>query len=427
MKGHLNVWHYLSRGRIFFWDQTMLILNNKKAVKKLMRHIFIILYYTKFIVLLVLAIFHPRTWRPSSIKINSNLTIRGDGALIIKQHQSIDLIADQWSFTPLSYVQLLSHLEKIENSNIVLESSSLQSSDGCLIDNFEVIVDFSNCKIYAITLGGWLPPFFAIRNANVIVDRNVYDRFNHNFKNVIKGRYEWIDVLNNLSPKIDVLWYALEANKKRHPASNEIDAQLKEAFLKIRKELPGIKFVRYDIPHKQYIEKIIGAVAESVQRRKEFLKVVFKYLKPSSKYEVVKDRWDKIICAAIASGLEKNDVCVILAMLCVSAPQKESPGIGIIKPDENYDDEKAYNAALDIQLMELFINKQKAAFERGLDVRFVILTSDKDLAKLGSFLSGLYRISSDGQRMALSVLMPTEVFGRNSDELKKLYDQLVCA
>lgn len=96
----------------------------------------------------------------------------------------------------------------------------------------------------------------------------------------------------------------------------------------------------------------------NIENRMAFLIEVAPHVKPCIATDKVLERGKNI--AAIAKNYDlKTDIVTILALIGVSAPKKDSPGLGVLKITDPYLEKSAYNACLDIAIMEVFLNLQK--------------------------------------------------------------------
>lgn len=347
------------------------------------------------------------------------MVVLSNGNLQIKTSEHGKLTLIHWKIQPLS----LTDLQDFKNdSKVNIRLTDLKVLEDPKISEISVSTTTPDVLgSYCLVQGGWLPPGFGMLNSTAFADRNFITKLVSNFlgdkaKNAEVS--EWFDDLKNFNLKIDIVPYAMEGNKKKFPSKDEVEAQIEEAKKKLRVAAPGIPVVKYPVALKDYAWSLVDHIKPSIQNRMNFLTKAAPFIKVSSNKETILERWRAI--AAIAKNHDlSTDVIHFLALISVSAPQRNSPGLGILKINHPYPAETAYNACFDISLMEIFLNLQKM----NPPGRYTIITSDLGLARFGGLLNELNHTSSDGVKSKFSARIPQELIGCDSD-LHKEFQRL---
>lgn len=252
---------------------------------------------------------------------------------------------------------------------------------------------------YCIVIGGWLPINYGVPNSIILADRNFISKIEKMYldNNPKKEpQLDWVSKFSEFNFMIDVIPFALESNKKGLTNPILIKEQISEAKTKVKKAFPNISIANYkNITLEDYTCKLLAALTPQIELRQKFLLSVAEFLISSKKHNVIIERWSKIVQVADEIQIKRSDICVILALLLISAPQGKSFPLKIIKPSSTYRESDAYNAVFDINLIELLINYSDLYPAKN----YVIVTSDKNLVAFGAFLTKLkYKKSQDGTR-----------------------------
>lgn len=337
----------------------------------------------------------------------------GNLRIITEEHGTTTLT--RWKIQPLG----LSELEKFHSQcSVDIIFTDLSVLEDGKITQIKVKANIPNdLKGYCLVKGGWLPPGFGMLRSTVISDRNFVTKLVtafHNNKPKIKTLEGWFDDLSSFGFTIDILQYAMEGNKKDFPTFDEVCSQVSEAVDKIKHSIPSVFIEEYTgTTIQDYAWKLLEYLKPTITKRKAFLTDAAPSIKTSRDTTTIKERWNSIISAARTHSLPTSDISVILALLTVSGPQKNSPGLGVFKIAHPYPQELAYNACFDISLLELFINFQRIFPEKN----YVIATADVAFARLGAILNDLTHESSDGEKTKLSTSIPPELLANGNIEL----------
>lgn len=264
--------------------------------------------------------------------------------------------------------------------------------------NIQATIDttYTN-QCFALMESGWLPPIFALPNALILADRNIVTdistRFSQGKLVERKGRKsDYFDLISvyDYQAKINLAPFAIEGNLRRRPTRQEVLSQLNEAYRKVSQSLPSLEIIPVN---DHLVDGIMGILEDShsfFHKRLEFLKSSIHLLGNTAGKMRRREVWSEIISHADAAKLPRADFCVIAAVSAATASSSCNPARGILKPKPNYDDESAYNALCDIQLLSLFIH----ALHDFPKEKTVLLTKDISLAK---FWVGIAPLSTTKQ------------------------------
>ncbi len=249
----------------------------------------------------------------------------------------------------------------------------------------------------ALVMDGWLPAIYAIQRSQLLLDRNIVSEFSNRFElGNASGRNnlnpDFVDFLSHFDYEcnINISAFAIEGSNRRHPNMEEVAEQLLMAKAKIQAALPGYK-IQPAGPHAvNGILALIGEGRHEFERGVAFLQKVSPRLMQTLTGEKRRRVWDFILSAALECGLQKTDLIVFAAISAAAGSQKLNPAKKIIKPKPDYTEEDAYNAMADFQLLVLFMN----LIQKFPNEKFVLLTKDKELAKLWM---GIILIEASGE------------------------------
>lgn len=352
--------------------------------------------------------------------ISGDMKLLANGNLQLNTPEHGTLTLTRWRINPLNLRDLNNF-----NSN---EPVSITFSDLNALEDGKITEVTASVRIpnllgtYCLVKGGWLPPGLGMLNTTAFADRNFISKLSSFFQNnkpksaTLDG---WFDDLRNFDLQLEIVPYAIEANKKRFPTREEVNDQIAEARRKLHSAAPDVPIARYPETHEDYAWKLLTHLKPFIQKRMDFFTEAAPLIKVSSNTPTILDRWTSI--AAIARKFELGtDISLFLALISVSAPQKDSPGLGILKISHPYPAETAYNACLDISLMEICVNLQKIDSIR----KYSIITSDVALARLGALLSNLAHRYSDGTNATFTATIPIELIGNDDLTLHRVFLEL---
>jgi hypothetical protein len=343
-----------------------------------------------------------------------------NGHLELTTSEHGKLTLSEWKITPLKLESLQDYKENGKVHITLTDLTVLEDPEITEITVTNIIPDVLGA--YCLVQGGWVPPGFGMINSTVFADRNFISKLTSNFegdkaKNTDLAK--WFSDLKNFNFQIDIIPFAVEGNKKRFPSKNEVVAQIKEARDKLQVAAPGIEITKYRIPLQDYAWKLVTGLEPYIQKRMDFLTQAAPLIKPSSKKEIILKRWQSIADIAKDHGLS-TDIIHFVALISISAPQKNSPGLDILKINHPYPQEKAYNACCDISQMELLINLQRM----NPSGKYAIITSDLGLVRFGGLLNDLTHKTSDDDNLTLSAKIQPDLIG-SDPELHKAFRKLI--
>lgn len=352
----------------------------------------------------------------------NEMSILKNGNLRIASVEHGILTLTRWKVRPLNLIDLKDFREK---KSIEITFTDLSVLEDGTITKITVSAQLPNIlKAYCIVPGGWLPIGFGMLKTIVFADRNFIKEISSTFKNNTPQKEElngWFDDLRHFKFKIDIIPYAMESNTQQFPTKEEMSDQITEAKGKLLRAAPGVPITEYQgITIEDYAWKQLNHLKPIITKRMSFLTEAANFIKPSSSTETILERWESI--SKIARKHELNtDIILLLALISVSSPQKDSPGLGIIKISQPYLPKHAYNACLDISQIERLINYWK----RDKSNQYTIITSDVALAQLGALLNELEDKSSNGVQAKYLTKIPQELIGNNDPVLHTALKKLM--
>lgn len=239
----------------------------------------------------------------------------------------------------------------------------------------------SNHRSAAVSLqeGGWLPSGLAIADSGLTIlpDRNVVS--------LIKGRYDkglvvgegmdFMDLLAEHDVRINPLLYAIEGNSRAIPDRVVVEAQMAEVAAFFRKALPKAELVVGD----RSLEGVLGLIEDTsagFESKRRFLLHLAPLLSAPTSRRQFASRWRDVLEAADHYGLARDALVVVAALSSVAVPNSGSAAKKILKFQNGYSDQDAYNALADLRSLEILIHLI-ALFPRE---RPAIFTADKSLA-----------------------------------------------
>lgn len=344
---------------------------------------------------------------------NGNLRINSS------DHGTVTLT--RWTIQPLS----LDDLNNFRNNqSIEIRLTELSVLEDASITEVTVTTQIPDLlQSYCLVRGGWLPPGFGMLNRFIFADRNFISRVGNYFENNVAKKESlagWFDDLRHFNLSIDLLPYAMEANRKQFPTKEEIASQAKEAREKLKVAAPGVRITQYPEPVEDYAWRLLDSMRPSIENRMAFLIEVAPHVKSCFATDKVIERWNRIAEIAEKHDL-KTDVVTLLALIGVSAPQKDSPGLGVLKITHPYLEKSAYNACLDIAIMEVFLNLQK----KDPAGRYAIITKDAPLARFGGILSSLVYGKSENGRLNITTCIPDDLIENKDPVLRNELQRLL--
>ncbi|AXM95742.1 hypothetical protein ACU5P1_17725 [Pseudomonas plecoglossicida] len=344
-----------------------------------------------------------------------------NGNLRISSSDHGPVTLTRWTIQPLSLDDLNSFRK---NQSIEIRFTDLSVLEDASITEIKVTIQIPDLlESYCLVKGGWLPPGFGMLKRFVFADRNFISRIGNYFENNLAKKEAlagWFDDLRHFNMSIDLLPYAMEANMQQFPSKEEIKSQVQEAREKLKLAAPGVPITQYHEPVEDYAWRLLDHMRPSIEKRMAFLIDVAPHVKPCFATDKVLERWKNIATIAEKYDL-KTDVVTLLALIGVSAPKKDSPGIGVLKITAPYLEKSAYNACLDIAIMEVFLNLQK----KDPAGRYAIITKDAPLARFGGILSSLMYGKSENGILNITTSIPDDLIENKDPVLRAEFKRLL--
>lgn len=343
----------------------------------------------------------------------------GNLRLASSDHGAVTLT--RWTMQPLN-LDDLNNFRK--NESIQIRFTDLSVLEDATITAVTVTAQIPDLlQSYCLVKGGWLPPSFGLLKRFVFADRNFISRLGNYFENDLAKKESlvgWFDDLKHFDMSIDILPYAMEANRQQFPTKQEIANQVEEAREKLEMAAPGVRITQYPEPIEDYAWRILDYLKPQIKNRMAFLIEVAPHVKSCFATDKVIERWNAISDIAARYNLKK-DVITFLAFIGVSAPQKDSPGLGVLKITHPYLEKSAYNACLDITIMEVLFGLQK----KDPTGPYGIITRDAPLARFGGILSALTFGASEGGNLNVTACIPDDLIENKDPELRKALRRLL--
>lgn len=349
------------------------------------------------------------------------MSVLDNGNLRIKTSSHGNVTLTRWTIDPLNLADLNNFRD---NQAIEINFTDIEVLEDDSITSITVNTQIPDLlQSYCLVKGGWLPPGFGMIKRFMFADRNFISRLGNYFENDLAKKENlagWFDDLKHFNMSLDILPYAMEANRQQFPTRQEISSQAQEAREKLKVSAPGVPITRHEIPVEDYAWRILSNVRPLIENRMAFLIEVAPHVKACFAADKVIERWRRI--AEIAAKYElKKDVVTLLALIGVSAPPKNSPGLGVLKITHPYPKKSAYNACLDITIMEVFLNLQK----KDPTGHYGIITRDAPLARFGGILSSLYYGKSENGRLTLTACIPDDLIENKDPVLREELQRLL--
>jgi hypothetical protein len=224
----------------------------------------------------------------------------------------------------------------------------------------KVPIEFNHpVLVFALVEGGWLPWVHA-EPRRFLVDRNVLSaltklRSGTQWNDAAAFR-DWLAILP--ATTLNPLPCAFEGDTHQTPSYEAFVAAFADAVETIKRALPQVQIVQFREPHFRAAYDMIQSLGERRGRESKFLLDVIPHLVHTTATSDILRREGEIIDAAVARGLSKCSLVVLVALSCLyvdTSQQNFSIGRKLLKPRTGYDAGDAYNALADLTHLELFI------------------------------------------------------------------------
>ncbi len=327
---------------------------------------------------------------------------------------------ESFDIEPLSHNDML---EMNETNKLKVRLFDIKSGT---IDKEDVLnTDIENLKkdeAYLIVAGGWIPCTFIKTNTILYADRNIISEIIRRYENGNKKLKEDFDsfdsiFLANKNIMLDISLFVIEGNQQQLPTNEMIDEQINTVLNDLKVALPNLEVAKYPTGNKHYYD-LKNAVEPNIRKRMEFLQKVTPTI---NKQFTVKTREQAIkIVLDIAKQMQLGiDLVVILALLRVLMKDKKSAAQLLLKDSQNYTEQKAYNAVMDLFALELLFNaynKHKESFN------IAFITRDKGLSLFSSMFSTPKVTSRNEGKIQINTKIDYSIFSEDEEEIRIIQD-----
>ena len=340
---------------------------------------------------------------------------RINGILKVKNHY-----IESFDIEPLSYKDMLemNKTNKLKVRLFDIKSSTIDKED--LLD--AEITNLTKDEAYLIVAGGWIPCTFIKTNTILYADRNSISEIIRRYENgnkKLKVDFDSFDsiFLANKNIMLDISLFVIEGNQQQLPTNEMIDEQINSVLNDLKVALPNLEIAKYPTRNNHYYD-LKNAAELKIRKRMEFLQKVTPTI---NKQFTVKTREQAIkIVLDIAKQMQlRNDFVVILAHLRILMKDKKSAAQLLLKDSQNYTEQKAYNAVMDLFAIELLFNvhdKHKNLFN------IAFITRDKGLSLFSSMFS-IPKITNRSEgKIQINIKIDYSIFSDNEEELKLIQD-----
>ena len=267
-----------------------------------------------------------------------------------------------------------------------------------------------------------LPCAFIKNNTILYADRNIISEIIRRYENGNKKLKEDFDsfdsiFLANKNIMLDISLFVIEGNQQQLPTNEMIDEQINTVLNDLKVALPNLEVAKYPTGNKHYYD-LKNAVEPNIRKRMEFLQKVTLTI---NKQFTVKTREQAIkIVLDIAKQMQlRIDLVVILALLRVLMKDKKSAAQLLLKDSQNYTEQKAYNAVMDLFALELLFNAHNKLKE-SFNIAFI--TRDKGLSLFSSMFSTPKVTSRNEGKIQINTKIDYSIFSEDEEEIRIIQD-----
>lgn len=340
---------------------------------------------------------------------------RINGILKIENHY-----IESFDIEPLSHSDML---EMNETNKLKVRLFDIKSGT---IDKEDVLdAEITNLKkdeAYLIVAGGWIPCTFIKTNTILYADRNIISEIIRRYENGNKKLKEDFDsfdsiFLANKNIMLDISLFVIEGNQQQLPTNEMIDEQINTVLNDLKVALPNLEVAKYPTGNNYYYD-LKDKAEPKIRKRIEFLQKVTPTI---NRQFTVKTREQAInIVLDTAKQMQlRIDLVVILALLRVSMKDKKSAAQLLLKDSQNYTEQKAYNAVMDLFALELLFNTH---FEHLNNFNIAFITRDKGLSLFSSMFS-IPKITNRSEgKIQINTKIDCSIFSDDEGEIKLIQD-----
>lgn len=235
-------------------------------------------------------------------------------------------------------------------------------------------------KAIALVQGGWLPSGLAVDDGAIVLpDRNIITQIRGRFTNGVKtqeSELDFLDFFTRPGIRINPLLYAIEGNVKKIPSEDIVSQQIEEAIGSLSLALPNAHLLPNDGSGLMGAVGIIQDTQSELEKRQKFLLRIAQKLSPPTSAKKRDALWNEVVDAAEHCGVSVKSLVVIAALSAVCVPIGKSPAKRLLKLNNNYTVEHAYNALVDIRCLEILMG----LFAMYPSDKIMLCTGDKCMA-----------------------------------------------
>lgn len=327
---------------------------------------------------------------------------------------------ESFDIEPLSHNDMLemNKTNKLKVRLFDIKSSTIDKED--VLD--AEITNLTKDEAYLIVSGGWIPCAFIKNNTILYADRNIISEIIRRYENGNKKLKEDFDsfdsiFLANKNIMLDISLFVIEGNQQQLPTNEMIDEQINTVLNDLKVALPNLEIAKYPTGNKHYYD-LKNAAELKIRKRMEFLQKVTPTI---NKQFTIKTREQEIKTVLdTAKQMQLGiDLVVILALLRVLMKDKKSAAQLLLKDSQNYTEQKAYNAVMDLFALELLFNaynKHKESFN------IAFITRDKGLSLFSSMFSTPKVTSRNEGKIQINTKIDYSIFSEDEEEIRIIQD-----
>ena len=247
-------------------------------------------------------------------------------------------------------------------------------------------------KAVGLVEGGWLPPGTIDRPPpTYLLDRNVLGR--------LQGEVldnDFLGFLRRPGISINPLPAVLEGARRREPSIEEMRDELKDFGAFLRQTFPEAIIIEGEGALRGAVG-VLSDLRSPLRRDMAFLIDVMPPLERWASSKRSERLATEVEAAAKRHGIRQDSIVFLAIHAALLRPhEKKGAAWGVLKPNERYDEEAAYNVLADLRHLEVLLHL--IAIFRDASTP-VLVTSDHGLARLWVGL-GIHNIRPAGTSVA---------------------------
>lgn len=272
---------------------------------------------------------------------------------------------------------------------------------------------------YLIVMGGWIPCSFVSNNTLLLSDRNVVSeiirRYNNGLKKVTEELDSFDNIFLNTNIILDLSPFLIEGNQQILPTNEQMDIQYNTVYHELKLALPKLHIATYQ---NSYYHQIKNKLSPIIEKRIIFLKKIAPKINKQFTNKTKEKAVKLVFEIAEEMKLEKNDLVILLALLRIVINGNKNPAQLVLKDSQNYSEENAYNAVLDLVTIELLVNYH--SFYDDNIYKKAFITRDKGLSLFSSMFNHTEVSDRKNGKLVIKSTIPGEIFD-NDEILINLY------